>query len=108
MDLDWGYESGEDRNPHPKKKVEAKPKQPWFVYLLRCKDSSLYCGITIDVDKRVATHNAGKGAKYLVPSRLPVTPVHVERFESKGDALRREIAIKKLSKQAKESLVASK
>jgi predicted GIY-YIG superfamily endonuclease len=72
----------------------------WFVYILRCRDGSLYTGISTDVDQRVATHNAGRGARYTRP-RLPVTVVHVERKRSRSTALRREAAIKALSRAEK-------
>ena len=72
----------------------------WFVYILRCGDGSLYTGISTDVDQRVATHNAGRGARYTRP-RLPVTVVHVERKRSRSTALKREAAIKSLSRLEK-------
>lgn len=72
----------------------------WFVYILRCGDGSLYTGISTDVEHRVATHNAGRGARYTRP-RLPVTVVHVERKRSRSTALKREAAIKALSRAEK-------
>lgn len=75
-----------------------------FVYILRCTDGSLYTGYTTDVDRRVAEHDAGEGAKYT-QGRTPVTLVHVESFETRSAALRREHEIKTLSKSAKESLI---
>jgi predicted GIY-YIG superfamily endonuclease len=72
----------------------------WFVYILRCGDGSLYTGISTDVEQRVATHNAGRGARYTRP-RLPVTVVHVERKRSRSTALKREAAIKALSRTEK-------
>ena len=76
----------------------------WYVYLARCSDSSLYCGITNNLKKREKTHNSGKGSKYT-RSRLPVRFVWSKEFESKGRALSEEMRIKKLSKKQKESLV---
>lgn len=76
-----------------------------YTYMVRCKDGSLYTGWTTDVEKRVKCHNAGKGAKYTKP-RLPVELVYFESFETKEEAMRREVAIKKLSKKRKELLVA--
>jgi len=73
--------------------------------MLKCADDSLYTGISNDVDARVIQHNSGKGAKYT-RSKLPVKLVFVERAENKGEALRREIQIKKLSSQQKRDLVA--
>jgi putative endonuclease len=72
----------------------------WFVYVLRCRDGSLYTGISTDVEQRVAAHNAGKGARYTRP-RLPVTVVHLERKRSRSTALKREAAIKSLSRAEK-------
>jgi len=75
----------------------------YFVYLLRCRDGTLYCGYTTDVRKRLQVHNAGKGAKYT-KSRLPVEVVYTEEFETKSDALKRECAIKRMTRQQKQSL----
>lgn len=75
-----------------------------FVYILRCADGSLYTGWTNDLKKRVKTHNAGKGAKYT-KTRLPVELVYYEEYEEKGEALSRELSIKKLKKTAKEKLI---
>jgi predicted GIY-YIG superfamily endonuclease len=72
----------------------------WFVYILRRGDGSLYTGISTDVEQRVATHNAGRGARYTRP-RLPVTVVHLERKRSRSTALKREAAIKALSRAEK-------
>ena len=76
----------------------------WYVYMVRCRDGSLYTGTSTDVTRRVATHNSGKGAKYT-RSRLPVTLVYQEICPDKSAALRREIAIKQLTKMQKESLL---
>ena len=76
----------------------------WFVYLLRCTDDSLYCGITNNLLKRLNTHNKGKGSKYT-RSRLPVQIVWCEEVKTKSCALKREAFIKKLSKNAKELIV---
>lgn len=75
-----------------------------YVYILRCADGSLYTGWTNDLEKRVKTHNAGKGAKYT-KTRLPVELVYYEEYEEKGEALSRECSIKKLKKTAKEKLI---
>ena len=72
----------------------------WFVYLLRCGDGSLYCGITDDVTRRLEAHAAGKGAKYT-RGRGPLELVYTEACESHSDALKREAAIKKLKRQEK-------
>ncbi len=78
----------------------------WSVYLLRCSDGTLYTGIATDVAARVKTHNEGKGAKYT-RARLPVTLLYQEDALTHGDALRREMAIKRLSRTQKLSLIAS-
>ncbi len=75
----------------------------WVCYLLQCADGSLYCGITNDLDKRLATHNAGEGAKYT-RSRLPVTLVYSEACVDRLLALRREREIKALPRTAKLAL----
>lgn len=79
----------------------------WFVYMLRCKDGSLYTGCTDDVQRRLAVHNSGKGAKYT-RSRLPVALVYEEPCADRSEALRREAAIKKMKKEAKEAMLAKK
>jgi Predicted endonuclease containing a URI domain len=75
-----------------------------FVYILRCGDGSYYTGWTTDVEQRVAAHASGRGAKYT-RGRGPVELVHVEEFDTKSEALSREIAIKKLSRSQKEDLI---
>lgn len=75
-------------------------------YILRCSDGSLYTGWTNDITKRLAAHNAGKGAKYT-KSRTPVELVHVEFFDVREDAMRREYAIKQLSRSQKLALIGS-
>ena len=77
---------------------------PWFVYLVRCKDGSLYTGITKDVAARVARHNTGTGAKYT-RSRLPVILVYEKKMKTETAARKREAAIKRLTKQEKEALL---
>lgn len=72
----------------------------WVCYLLRCADDTLYCGITNDLDKRIAAHNTGEGAKYT-RSRTPVELVFSEACEDRSAASKREIQIKKLSRAAK-------
>jgi len=75
----------------------------WYVYMVRCRDNSLYTGYTDDPERRLAVHNAGKGAKYT-KSRLPVQLVYREECPDKSTALKREYAIKQLSKTEKENL----
>ena len=76
----------------------------WYVYLLRCKYDTIYCGITDDIPRRIAAHNAGKGAKYT-RGRGPVELVYQEELETYSDALRREYAIKQLTRQQKRKLI---
>lgn len=75
-----------------------------FVYILRCADDTYYTGWTTDVDRRVQTHNAGKGARYT-RSRRPVTLVHTEEFETREEAMSREWHIKQLTRTQKEELI---
>ena len=77
-----------------------------YTYMVRCKDGSLYTGWTNDLDRRVASHNAGKGAKYT-KSHRPVELVYYEAFLTKEEAMRREYAIKKLTAAQKNSLIHS-
>lgn len=76
----------------------------WFVYLLCCKDKTLYCGYTNDLDKRIELHNNGKGAKYT-RARRPVTLVYSESFYNKRDAMKREWQIKQLSRKEKLNII---
>ncbi len=78
-----------------------------YVYIVECRDGSLYTGWTTDPEKRVRAHNAGRGAKYT-RSRGPVTLRYVEAFEEKSDALRREYQIKHtLTHEEKRELIRS-
>jgi len=76
----------------------------WFVYMLRCRDGSLYTGITTDLRRRVAAHRAGQGSRYT-RSHLPVWLVYRERRATRAAALKREAAIKRMSPTAKRRLV---
>lgn len=77
-----------------------------YTYILKCSDNTLYCGWTNELDKRVKAHNAGKGAKYT-RGRRPVSLAYYEMFETKEEAMRREAAIKKLSRKDKLKLLES-
>ena len=77
------------------------------VYILQCADGSLYTGWTNDLSRRLAAHQAGKGAKYT-KGRLPVSLVYVEKHPSKEEAMRREYAIKRLSRREKLALIYEK
>jgi predicted GIY-YIG superfamily endonuclease len=72
----------------------------WWVYLLRCGDDTLYCGIALDVEARLQQHLDGKGAKYT-RGRAPLAVVHREACATKAAALRRERLIKRLTRAAK-------
>jgi len=80
--------------------------KPWFVYLVRAANGALYCGISDDPYKRFAKHQSGKGARFFYSSPAQAL-VYIEPCAGKGDALRRERAIKALAKAAKEALVAT-
>ena len=76
----------------------------WWVYVLRCSDGSLYCGISNDVERRLRAHNAGKGSRY-VRSRSPASLAFSWAAGTKSQALKAEYAFKQLSKKQKESIV---
>lgn len=78
-----------------------------FVYIVRCADGSLYTGYAKDVAARIAVHNRGRGAKYTA-SRRPVTLVYSQWFKTVGAALRREYAMKQLTRAGKEAVIARK
>lgn len=75
-----------------------------YTYMLRCGDGTLYTGWTNDLEKRLRAHRCGKGGKYT-RSRLPVSLVYQEQFETKQDAMRREYEIKQLSRAEKLALI---
>ena len=75
----------------------------WLCYLLRCADNTLYCGITNDLDKRIAAHNAGEGAKYT-RGRTPLNLVYIEPCADKSAALKRELKIKRMTRIEKIAL----
>ena len=74
-----------------------------YAYILECADGTYYCGYTNDLEKRVKTHNQGKGAKYTRP-RLPVALVYYEVFKTKEEAMSREWHLKQLSHDEKKAL----
>ena len=76
--------------------------EPWFVYIARCSDGSLYCGVARDVKERIAKHDAGKGARYT-RGRGPLEVAAVRKCPSRGDALRLELAVKRLPRAEKVS-----
>lgn len=78
-------------------------EQKWYVYILQCADGTLYTGITNDLDRRLKAHNAGTASKYT-RVRRPVAMVYREEADTKGNALRRELQIKSMSRQQKVDL----
>ena len=86
--------------------MEETKHPVWWIYILRCRDGTLYTGITDDVERRLKAHNSGKGAKYT-RGRGPVELVYREEQPDKSAALKREIAIKKLSRTEKLTLISN-
>jgi predicted GIY-YIG superfamily endonuclease len=84
-----------DRNPSG---------EEWFVYMVRCADGSLYTGIAKDVQRRCGQHNAGTASRYT-RSRLPVKPVYQEPLASRSLALKREAAIKAMTRKSKLAMI---
>lgn len=78
----------------------------WYLYILRCKDGSLYTGITTDVEKRLEAHRSGRGAKYT-RGRGPLELVYREQCGTHSDALKREYEVKQLSREQKQILAAA-
>lgn len=86
-------------------KKDRKPSaEQWFVYMVRCADGSLYTGIAKDVNRRCQQHNAGTASRYT-RSRLPVKLVYQESLASRSLALKREAAIKVLTRREKLALI---
>lgn len=78
----------------------------WFTYLLRCADDALYCGVTTDIERRVAQHNSGKGAKYTrLFRKRPVELVMLLRYGTKRDAYSAEYYVKQMSRAEKLDLI---
>lgn len=84
--------------------LPGAPEMNWYVYILECKDKSLYTGITTDIEKRVNTHNLGKGSKSLL-GKLPVKLVYNEALKDRSEASIREAEIKKLDRSEKLKLI---
>jgi putative endonuclease len=76
----------------------------WYFYILRCVDSSLYCGITNNLKERLEEHSRGEGAKYT-KTRLPVKLIHFEEFPNKSSACKREREVKGWHREKKKALV---
>ncbi|MCS6237074.1 GIY-YIG nuclease family protein [Shewanella baltica] len=93
-------------NPAPLKPTPIKSSSLWYLYLVRCANGHLYTGVTTDVARRFSEHQSGgiKSAKYL-RGKGPLTLMYQEQVGCHGDALRREIAVKKLSRAQKLALI---
>lgn len=100
-------ERREGRAPPPARRADrpAARRGAWRVYLLRCRDGSLYAGATNDLARRLEAHARGRGSRYT-RSRLPVALAYSERAADRGAALRREAALKRLTRAEKLALVA--
>lgn len=85
--------------------VHMPTSSPWYIYILQCADNTLYTGVATDVSARLATHNAGKGAKYT-RGRLPAVLRYQESAANRSTALQREHAIKKMRAADKRLLIA--
>ena len=79
----------------------------WFVYILECADGTLYTGMTNDIERRLEQHNAGTAARYT-RARTPVKLVYQEKSENRSTALKREYAIKQLTRKQKDQLITAK
>ncbi|NLY46634.1 MAG: GIY-YIG nuclease family protein [Tissierella sp.] len=76
----------------------------FYVYILKCSDNSLYTGYTVDLEKRLITHNKGKASKYT-RGRLPVELIYYEELPTKSDALKREYEIKQMKRPKKLKMI---
>lgn len=85
----------------PLAKKRRKKAAAWLLYVLKCRDNTLYTGITIDVSRRVQQHNSGTASRYT-RSRLPVRLIFSEPCRSRSQALKKEYAMKRLSRKKKE------
>ena len=87
-------------------RMENPDPLPWYLYIARCSDGTLYTGISNNVAKRIDAHNAGRGAKYT-RSRGPIECEYVEELPDRGSALRRESQVKAMTRSEKEALISS-
>jgi len=81
-----------------------KPLVRWYLYILKCSDSTLYTGITNDLSRRLDQHNSGKASRYT-RSRLPVRVIYTEGCRNKSSALKKELRIKALTRPEKEEYI---
>ena len=87
-----------------KRRKGSRTKDPWFLYILRCSDGSLYTGIAKDAAKRLQKHSSGKGARYT-RTRLPLELIYQESCRNRTHALVREYEVKRYPKKKKEALI---
>lgn len=85
-------------------KKRKKSSVAWVLYVLKCRDGTLYTGITTNLSRRVQQHNSGKASRYT-RSRLPVKLVYHERCRGRSLALKKEYAMKRLSRKGKEEYI---
>ena len=100
----FGKHLRNDKRAEDGRKMNNTDEPVFYTYILRCADGTYYTGYTPDLEKRLLTHNGGKGAKYT-RSRLPVTLVYFEEYKDKSEAMAREYRIKKMSRKEKEKLI---
>ena len=88
--------------------MDITPQKKWLIYILECRDGSLYCGITNNIEKRLKQHKGEiKGGAKYTRSHLPCKLVYKEKSASRSEALKREAIIKKMSKVEKQTLINS-
>jgi len=91
--------------PDNRNHLQAPDKSAvWFLYLVRCKNGNLYTGISTNVERRFAEHQAGKGAKFL-RGKGPLELVYQKKIGTRSEALKAEFAMKKVSKSEKEKMI---
>jgi len=103
MRLEIGTRNEKQLNFNPRKRKQRMIKLN-YTYILECKDGTYYTGWTNNLEKRLKDHNEGRGAKYT-KARLPVSLVYHEEFPSKEEAMRREYAIKHMTRSEKAYLI---
>ena len=88
--------------------MDIMPQKNWLIYILECRDGSLYCGITNNIEKRLKQHSGEiKGGAKYTRSHQPCKLVYIEESASRSEALQREVVIKKMSKVEKQTLINS-
>lgn len=78
---------------------------PWFLYIIKCRDETLYTGITTDISRRINEHNSSKKGAFYTRNKAPVELVYQEALPSQSAARKREAAVKKLTRQEKIELI---